>query len=133
MKQVLIDTDILSLFLRNHPNVVDHFRKYLDDYEKISFSIITYYEIISGLKYRDAKKQLDSFLKFTEYNSVLPITLDSIDKSAEIYTDLRKKGNLIDDIDILIAGIAISNDLELISHNQSHFERISGLKLGDWY
>ncbi len=32
-----------------------------------------------------------------------------MDIAAEVYADLRKKGELIDDIDILIAGIAKSN------------------------
>ena len=64
MKPVLIDTDTISFFLRNQPNVVSHFKQYLDDFERINFSIITYYEILSGLKYRDARKQLAAFLEF---------------------------------------------------------------------
>jgi len=133
VKQALIDTDIISFFLRNHKNVVMKFEKYLDEFENVNFSIITYYEIISGLKYKDAQKQLDAFLKFSEYNSILPITKDSIEISADIYTDLRKKGALIDDIDILIAGIALSNTLILVTHNTSHFGKIDGLEIEDWY
>ncbi len=54
MKPVLIDTDILSLFFRGHPQVVTHFQSYTSVYPKINLSIITYYEILSGLKHRDA-------------------------------------------------------------------------------
>jgi tRNA(fMet)-specific endonuclease VapC len=133
VKQVLIDIDIVSLFLRNHPSVVENISEYLNEFDRINFSIISYYEILSGLKYRDAKKQLDSFLEFAYYNSILPITRDSVDSSTNIYADLRGKGNLIDDIDILIAGIAISNDLVLITHNVNHFGRINGLDVEDWY
>ncbi|MEW6417363.1 MAG: hypothetical protein AB1480_04495 [Nitrospirota bacterium] len=50
MKPVLVDTDILSMFFRNNSNVVSHFRKYLVHHDKINLSIITYYEILSGLK-----------------------------------------------------------------------------------
>ncbi len=46
--------------------------------------------------------------------------------------NLRNQGNLIDDIDVLIAGIVLSNNLKLISHNKNHFERIEGLDLDDW-
>ena len=133
MNQILVDTDIISLFLRNQLPVVDEFRVYLSDYDRINFSIISYYEILSGLKYRDAKKQLDAFLGFADYNTILPITKDSVNSSAKIYADLRKSGNLIDDVDILIAGIAISNSLTLISHNISHFGRIQRLDVEDWY
>ena len=131
MKPVLIDTDTISFFLRNQPNVVSHFKQYLDDFERINFSIITYYEILSGLKYRDARKQLAAFLEFVDCNSMLPLTKNSIEFSADIYADLRKKGKLIDDIDVLIAGISLSNDLVLVTHNTSHFERIDGLELED--
>ncbi|MBN2093727.1 type II toxin-antitoxin system VapC family toxin [candidate division KSB1 bacterium] len=133
MRQVLIDTDILSYFLRNQENIVSHFEKYLDEYERINFSIITYYEILSGLKFKDARKQLDAFLEFTEYSSILSITKSSVEISSDIYRDLREKGTLIDDIDILIAGIALSHNLVLVTHNTSHFKRINGLELEDWY
>ena len=41
MNAALLDTDILSLYFRNNPNVVSRFQKYLAQYEKINFSIIT--------------------------------------------------------------------------------------------
>lgn len=113
--------------------MVNNFRAYLNEYDRINFSIITYYEILSGLKYRDAQRQLESFLEFAQYNSILPITKDSTKISAEIYADLRKKGNLMDDIDILIAGIALSHNLVFVTHNINHFERIDGLEFEDWY
>lgn len=52
--------------------------------------------------------------------------------SAEIYATLRRSGTPVDDIDLLIAGVAISNDLVLITHNQCHFDRIDGLEWQDW-
>jgi len=132
MKPVLVDTDILSMFFRDNHNVVAHFADYLKEYEKINISIITYYEIVSGLKHKDARKQLNSFLEFVKYNVVLPLTEYSTTISADIYTSLRKKGQLIDDIDILIAGVALANNLIFVTHNESHFKRIEGLEVKDW-
>ncbi|MEW6007757.1 MAG: type II toxin-antitoxin system VapC family toxin [bacterium] len=111
MKPALVDTDILSLFFRNNHNVASNVKQYLTQYKKITISIITYYEILSGLKYRDALKQLDSFLRFANHNIILPLTEESIIISADLYANLRKAGKPIDDIDILIAGIALSNNL----------------------
>lgn len=93
MEQVLIDTDILSLFFRKNRLVVDHFKEYLKKYEKIHFSIITYYEILSGLKHKAAGKQLDTFLEFSVYNSILPLTEESSAISSDLYADLRKTEN----------------------------------------
>ncbi|MBR8835943.1 MAG: type II toxin-antitoxin system VapC family toxin [Stigonema ocellatum SAG 48.90 = DSM 106950] len=132
MKPALVDTNILSLFFRNHPLVVEKFDAYIKEYDKINFSIITYYEIISGLKHRDAQKQLTSFLEFSSYNTVVPLTTDSTTISGDIYATLRKKGTPVDDIDILIAGIAITKDLILITNNRRDFEKIDGLEIEDW-
>lgn len=54
MKAALLDTDILSLFLKGVGPVVERVAAYLQTYDTLSMSIITYYEIVSGLKYRDA-------------------------------------------------------------------------------
>ncbi len=40
--------------------------------------------------------------------------------------------NPLDDIDLLIAGIALANHLVLVTRNTRHFERINGLELADW-
>ncbi|WP_232317165.1 type II toxin-antitoxin system VapC family toxin [Anabaena sp. CA = ATCC 33047] len=132
VKPALIDTDILSLFFRGNTNVVNQFQAYLAIYNQINISIITYYEILSGLKHRDAQKQLALFLEFAAQNSVLPLSEKSVTISANIYANLRLQGIPIDDIDLLIAGVAIANNLVLITHNQRHFGRIEGLELQDW-
>lgn len=132
MKPALVDTNILSLFFRNQALVVEKFNEYTQEYSKINISIITYYEIVSGLKHRDAQKQLTSFLEFASYNVVLPLTIESTTISGEIYASLRKKGTPVDDIDILIAGIAITNDLVLATNNLRDFEKIEDLEIEDW-
>jgi tRNA(fMet)-specific endonuclease VapC len=132
VKPTLIDTDILSLFFRGQRNVVARFDAYVAEHSKINFSIITYYEILSGLKHRDARKQLASFLDFASYNNVLPLAEQSVTVSAEVYASLRAMGKPIDDIDLLIAGIAVANDLVLVTHNLGHFDRIEGLEVQDW-
>lgn len=120
------------MFFRGRSDVVSRFQQYLNEHSYINFSIITYYEILSGLKHRDAQKQLDLFIQFANQNIVLPLTQDSVSVSADIYANLRRKGNPVDDIDLLIAGVAISNNLTLITHNQRHFGRIDGLEYRDW-
>lgn len=71
MKQVLIDTDILSEFFRGNKTVLKNIQTYLEVHDSLSLSIITYYEILNGLLYKDAQKQLRSFLEFIEINKRL--------------------------------------------------------------
>jgi tRNA(fMet)-specific endonuclease VapC len=41
-------------------------------------------------------------------------------------------GTPLDDIDLLIAGIALDQGLVLVTRNRRHFERIDGLTVEDW-
>lgn len=132
MKPTLIDTDILSMYFRGNETVESNVGKYIEEYGKANLSIITYYEIVSGLKFRDAKKQLDSFLGFASLNNILLLNEESTTTSAEIYASLRKKGQPIDDIDLLIAGTAVSNNLALATNNESDFKRIKELEIANW-
>lgn len=132
MKAALVDTDILSEFLRGTEIVVDNAKKYLEYYDSINFSIITYYEILNGLLYKDARKQLKRFSEFAELNKILPLTLSATKQAAEIYANLRKKGQPIGHTDCLIAGIALTNDLQLVTNNIVHFKRVKGLEIINW-
>jgi tRNA(fMet)-specific endonuclease VapC len=132
MKPSLVDTDILSFFFRGEPSVVARFDAYTAEYGRINFSIVTYYEVLSGLKHRDAREQLASFLELASYSEILPLTKQSVSLSAEFYADLRTQGTPVDDIDLLIAGIALANNLILVTHNVKHFDRIEGLEVTDW-
>jgi predicted nucleic acid-binding protein len=132
MKLSLLDTDILSEFLRGNSKVADKVDEHLEEYGLVNLSIITYYEILNGLLYKDAKKQLKKFTDFVELNKVISMTMRTAKIAAEIYADLRKKGREIGHTDTLIAGIAMANDLQLITNNTDHFKRIKGLEIDNW-
>lgn len=132
MKKALIDTDTLSFFFRGNKNVVAKLDKYLREYGYVNISVITYYEVLNGLLYKDAKKQLSKFLQFARLNRIIPLTVPTADKAAEIIAELRKNGNAISHNDVLIASIAITNDLVLITNNTAHFLRIKELEIDNW-
>jgi tRNA(fMet)-specific endonuclease VapC len=52
--------------------------------------------------------------------------------SADLYAKLRKAGTPVDDIDLLIAGIALANNLALATNNTKHFSRIQELDIINW-
>jgi tRNA(fMet)-specific endonuclease VapC len=60
------------------------------------------------------------------------LTLDSSKILAINYADLRKKGINIEHNDVLIAGIALTNNMKLITNNISHFNKIKGLEIENW-
>ncbi|SRR5258706_15408924 len=132
MKPVLVDTDTISYFFRNNTNVIAKLDEYLQEHGFIYLSVVTYYEVLNGLFFKDAKNQLTQFEKFVSLNEVLPLTGEIAKRSAEIYADLRKVGQTVGHNDVLIAGTAILNDLTLITNNTSHFSRIAGLDVDNW-
>jgi tRNA(fMet)-specific endonuclease VapC len=132
MKPALVDTDILSEFLRGNLKVVENAGKYLEMFDTINFSIISYYEIMNGLLYKDAKRQIKKFEDFAELNKILPLTISATRLAAEVYADLKKTGQPIGHIDCLIAGIALTNQLQLVTNNTDHFKRVKGLDLINW-
>lgn len=132
MKRALIDTDILSYFFKGNSMVLRHFQSYLEIFNSVEISIITYYEITSGLLAKKAIRQLQVFEQFADENRIIPLTEKSSKISAELYASLREKGNPIDDIDLLIAGVAIENEMILVTNNEKHFGRIPNLKIENW-
>jgi predicted nucleic acid-binding protein len=132
MKPAMLDTDILSEFLRNNRNVVAHVGEYLKEYEFINLNIVTYYEILNGLLYKDAKRQLANFNELVKLSKIIPLTLPMAKVAAEIQADLRRKGCEIGHTDTLIAGIALVSNLQLVTNNTAHFQRISGLDIANW-
>ena len=91
MKVSMLDTDMLSEFFRGNPKVIVKVEEHIEEYGNINLSIITYYEILNGLLYKDAKKQLSKFNDFVELNNVLPLTMSSAKIAANIKATLRKK------------------------------------------
>jgi tRNA(fMet)-specific endonuclease VapC len=67
------------------------------------------------------KKLLDAFV-------VLHINDDTYEWFAALSTELKSRGESINDIDELIAAITMTNGAAIVS-NDNHFKRIPGLRL----
>jgi len=132
MPPVLIDTDILSAIMRRQDVAVAKAQIYLASHAEFTFSIITRYEILRGLKAKGARVQIETFDQFCAANRILPITDEIIVQASEIYADLHQRGQLISDADILIAAAAMVHQLAIVTNNEHHFGRITGLQVENW-
>jgi tRNA(fMet)-specific endonuclease VapC len=132
LKQSLIDTDILSYFLKGNPIVTKHLEVYFKEHRKITISEITYFEILAGLTFKQATRQIEEFESFVSTCEILRLSTSSIRASANIYSELRKKGLSIGTADTLIAGIAVANNLTLVTNNQKHYQPIPNLTTSNW-
>ena len=123
-RKICLDSDIIINFLRKNPET----KRIIDELgEEFYTTQINTFEVWSGrLKHEEStiKDVLDSLIKidFNE-NSAL--------KAGDIQIKLKESGDLIDFRDLFIASICIVNNLELLTNNKKHFERLKkfGLKL----
>jgi len=130
--QTILDTDILSAIMRQHPVAVRRARAYLATYGQLTLSLMSRYEILRGLHAKRAESQLARFDRFCAANRVLPLGDEIVVRAAHVYGDLHQRGALISDADILIAASALMHELVLASNNEQHFQRIPGLTLDNW-
>lgn len=132
MRQSILDTNILSYFLKGDTSVTDRTRAYLEIYPYLSFSILTYYETKGGLFYRDAHSQMERFEQLAETSEIVDLDRSVADIASQIYSNLRQKGLSIEPVDLLIGATAISCDYTLITNNTKHFQNIPGLRYENW-
>lgn len=127
-----MDTNIITAFLKGNPAVVNQVTQYINEHGSLSISVISYYEILRGLKAIGSKKKLQAFDRFINDCEVEELGISVIGKAADIYVKLKTHGELVEDADILIAATAMDKGLVVVTDNERHFKRIKGLEIGNW-
>jgi predicted nucleic acid-binding protein len=138
---VLLDTDTLSELSRGNPAVIGRARAYLIEFGRLTISAITVFERLRG--YRQAiragkpyQRQMLAFESFAQTCVVLPFDDAAADIASTIWsTCSRAQRQKLGDI--LIAAIAATRQIPLVTRNKKDFEtlaRLSGvdLHLLDW-
>ncbi|MBI5750433.1 MAG: type II toxin-antitoxin system VapC family toxin [Nitrospinae bacterium] len=132
MRKSLLDTNILTAFLKGNQKVVSNISAYLDEFPVLTISVITYYEIIRGLKAINSINKLKTFQSLVEKSEIENINKAIMDSATDIYVNLRRQGTLIEDADILLAATSIEKELVLVTDNIFHFRRIKELRIENW-
>lgn len=129
---ILIDTDILSFYLKGYPDVVQALDNYELQYGPVFISRITIIEILGGLKARNASRQEERFRDFIKPRTILEIDEPTGETASEIFAHLFKIGRHSGNYDILIAATARTHGLILCTHNTKDYTQVPGLGLVDW-
>ncbi len=129
----LLDTDTLSEIMKGkNPSIEQHAREYLRTNGRFRVSVITRYEILRGLKAKQAVRQMAIFEDKCNRSYLYPVTDEIVVRASDIYAYLYQKGLLINDADILIASTAMVHNLTLITGNTDHFARLPNLLCKNW-
>ena len=131
MNRTLLDTDILSDFLRGqNGNVLRRAQAYIS----LTLSAVTVFEVVRG---RHQAQQIDraaQFLAWAQNAEVLAFDDKSARIGGEIAGALLRTGTTIGVADVLIAATAIANNVILASANVAHYQRLVpfGLSVENW-
>ena len=112
---IVVDTSTLIDFFRG----LEETREFMDD--DVTTTIISYYEIFSGIKHRKARKEEQFFRRFFSEIEVLDFDLKAAEEASDIMGRLLNLGTPVNSTDVLIAGIAAANGAEKIISRDSDF------------
>jgi predicted nucleic acid-binding protein len=137
----VLDTDTLSELSRGNPHVRGQALVYLNDFGRLTITAVTVFERLRGYRVaiRDGKpfeRQMEAFEALVANCIVLPFDQEAARVAADIWSAVaRRHRQQLGDI--LIASVAISRQLPLVTRNKQDFERLSkasglDLRLLDW-
>lgn len=128
----LIDTNICIFAIKRKPaKVLELIKK--RSKESIYISSLTVAELEFGVQ-NSAKKEQNriALLKFLSIFKILNFDdADAIDYG-RLKVDLRKKGELIGPIDMLLAAQALNKEFIFVTNNVKELKKVDGLRIEDW-
>lgn len=129
MKSYFLDTSIIIDYLRGKEKAVNLINS-LDG--KITSSYLCLAELFEGVYFSNNKKVESIIVQFfSGLNTTYGIESEIAKKFGFIRQQLRKKGDMIEDIDIFIAATCLVHDLYLVTLNIKHFSKIKELKINE--
>ncbi len=127
----LLDTDTLIFWLKGNQSIE---RKALEiGLEHLGYSIISKAELFYGAyNSQNVQRNLENINKIDQALTLVYLEETAAEWFGKLKAELKRQGNIIMDADLIIASIAIANDLVLVTNNTRHFQRIPTLKIDNW-
>jgi tRNA(fMet)-specific endonuclease VapC len=128
VNKALLDTDILSEIGKGiDPNVVRTATIYRKAHGRYTMSAVTVMEIIRGFQRKQSIRRLQSFVASLGTEEVIHFDLAAADLAGRIAGDLERTGRPIGTADTMIAAIALTHGLDLVTGNTAHFQYVQSL------
>ena len=125
---LLVDTDWIISGIIGRAEAIALFNRLSD--ETLAVSVVTMGEIMEGAYDKaDVAATLATYRRFLAGFVVFDVTAPVVAEFGRLRALLRKQGNLIPDLDLLIASTALALDIALVTRNRRHFARVPDLKL----
>lgn len=125
-----LDTNIVIDLFRGEENTIAKIDMIRD--KVIFITTITLCELFKGAYQSSRKRDLEVIKSFASSNEIITLNVDSCEVFGEVYSELKKRGRLVPEPDLMIASIAKQNNLTLITRDKNHFKDIPNLSLEIW-
>lgn len=130
MSRYLLDTNI-CIYLLNGKHHIDD-KIVAAGESECCISEITVAELLFGAENSErVSYNVGVVNEFVKRFQILPI-FPSLHVYAKEKSRLRKSGKPMDEFDLLIASVAVANNLILVTNNTKHFNRVNNIKLENW-
>ncbi len=134
MTTYLLDTDILSYVLEKNDSVISKLKIVLKENAEILICPVVFYELMRGLHHHNMLRQIKFLKTLIGFHTWCEFNVKTWGKGAELWAELRKKGNPTGkdfDADVLIAAQAFEHKAVVVTHNNKHFEYLE-VSCEDW-
>ncbi len=128
----MLDTNICIYIIKNKTrSVKEKFKEF--KISELCISTITVSELMYGAyKSEQTQKNLTAIESFLMPFEIVDYDYIASIEYGKIRADLERKGQVIGNMDMQIAGHALALDLVLVTNNTREFERVEGLALDNW-
>ncbi len=125
----VLDTNFLIDLLNDEPGI----SIVADSFQNPKTTIINAFELYYGA-YCSSKPEenISKINILVKSLDILEFDRDAALKAGGIQAKLMNSGRPVDPMDVLIAGIVLSNNEELITKNADHFRRMPDLRYRSW-
>jgi tRNA(fMet)-specific endonuclease VapC len=130
VNKALLDTDIYSEILKGiNSTVKANAVAYRTVHGVLTLSAVTLMEVLLGYYQKQALRQLQTFLANVAVEEVLPFDRATAELAGRMAGELERTGQPIGLADPMIAAIALTHRLELVTGNTAHFQRVQKSRL----
>jgi tRNA(fMet)-specific endonuclease VapC len=128
----VLDTNTLIYYFKGQGQVAQNMAAVTP--QKIAVSTIVLFELQVGIAKSTAPaKRTQQLQQLLNRVNLVPFDRNAALAAATIRAQLEEQGIPIGPIDVLIAGVAVSLQATIVTHNVGEFSRVTGLPILDWY
>jgi predicted nucleic acid-binding protein len=120
---MLIDTDVLIWYMRGNAKALDE----LEKHKNFSISVVTYMELVQGMRNNKELTALRKALK--GWNCNIIYISEEISSKAMFYVEQHYLSHSMQIADALIGATAVSYGMPLLTGNDKHYKVVKEIPL----